>query len=247
MTRKFSIRVASLIVCATIFGNFAHAKTENGNDFCLYLLEALDSKRNNEATHLIKEAEDVNYFFRYLEIIDIGSGKSGDFPYVDMVTREPSSYFTLKFRVNKKVSLTKLAEEPVSDKGSAIAISGRIAKVDIKSRTIFIDPVIVRYKDNLAPKAGKELLGEVDSSAVYYSYTAVKGKKVSISYADRDLIDDNRTRIPEYNDSDAKKEAWADFLLKEKSKRDKIRAQKAKEAKIKAGIIKNDTELPFTE
>jgi len=227
------------------------ARTENGNDICLYLSEAIEAKNRGELKHLKEVSKGINYFFRYLEIIEMKSGRTGGRPYIDIVAREPGSDFTLRFTVKKKRSLTRLLEEPESRRGSTIAVTGRAISIDEKGKVMVLDPVIVRHKDRKTPKRGKELLGEVDPTARYYSFTAVKGKKVELSYADRDilpwgLIEDpaergraKRATLQQYTD-----EEWADYLLNELAKRDKIKASGLIEAKTKAGIIRSSTNAP---
>jgi hypothetical protein len=46
-----------------------------------------------------------------------------------------------------------------------VAVSGRIKSIGVETNGIVLDPVVVRYKDRLEPKSGKELLPEVDPSA----------------------------------------------------------------------------------
>lgn len=242
--KKIDVHILATLILSLLIIHHASAKTENGNDFCLYLDEAIQAKDKGEIKYLKEESKNVNYFFRYLAVSQIKGGRLSGRPYIDIVAQEPSSYFNIKFRVKKKISLTKLLEEPETKQGSAVAVTGKIKSIDTRKKLIVLSPVIIRYKDRLAPKVGKESLGEVDSTATYYSFTAVKGKKVSLSYADKDLIDKNRSRIPKFTASYEEKEAWADFLIKEKAKRDKIRAKKLIDAKIKAGIMKGSTEAP---
>jgi hypothetical protein len=78
--------------------------------------------------------------------------------------------------------------------------------------------VIVRYKDLLGPKAGKEYLAERDSSAVVYSFTGGKNP-VNVTKRDADLL----AREKEIVETKGK-DAWAQYLLTEIAKRDKAAA-----------------------
>ena len=50
-----------------------------------------------------------------------------------------------------------------------------------------MDDTIVRYKDRLSPAMGKELLGEVNPGATFYSYTEGP-RPVLLQFRDRDLL-----------------------------------------------------------
>lgn len=193
------------------------AKTSNGNDFSLYYIEA---RTEEERQALIDDAKGRPHFFRYLQIMEMEESKKDGRPYVAIVAFEPSSYMDVRFFVTKSVSLGKLTEEPRTKVGDAIAVTGVITAVD--SSTITLNPVIVRHKDRLHPKRGKELLCEVDPSATFYSYTGGK-KAVSLTYKDRDLIKHKDKMIAEHG-----KQGWADFLTREVEKRNQARAAAAK-------------------
>lgn len=246
-SRRFESNLPAIILASLVAVCGAGAKTENGNDMCLYLSEAIEAGNRDEIDYLKDEAEGVNYFFRYLKILDMRSGRQNGQPYVDILSHEPSSYLKIKFRVTKKMSLTTLMQEPQSKIGSAIAVTGRTAEIDEKKGLLVLAPVIVRHKDRLTPKAGKELLGEVVPTARYYSYTAVKGKSVEVCYADRDLIDNNKDKMPAFDAPYAEKEAWASFLIREVAKRKRIREQQLLETKIRAGVMRENTNEPGEE
>ncbi len=93
-----------ILAAATLWSCSGGAATENGNDMCLSLSEAMEAEDLDEIESLREESKGVNYFFRYLEILEIKSGREGGRPYADILTREPSSYLKLKF---KKGSLSK--------------------------------------------------------------------------------------------------------------------------------------------
>lgn len=200
----------------------ATARTSNGNDLALYLCEA---RNNAERQVVVEEGRGRPHYFRYLQIMDLEEGKTNGYPFVRIRAFEPASYMDVEFTVTKRVSLDLLAAEPKSVVGDAIAVTGRFVGVDWKRNTICLDPVIVRHKDRLSPKMGKELLCEVDPGATFYSYTGGK-KEVNLTYKDRDLLRFESSIIRKSG-----KQGWTEFLEKELALREKARAQKREEKK----------------
>jgi len=135
---------------------------------------------------------------------------------VEIIAFEPSSFLDVKFVVKKRVSLRKLQEEPVTKVGDALAITGVMK--DANTSFITLGPVVVRHKDRLTPKRGKEMLYEVDPSATFYSYTGGK-RPVSLTYKDRDLLKYKHSIL-----SSQGKQGWTEFLEQELAKREKARA-----------------------
>jgi len=110
------------------------------------------------------------YYFRYLKIMEMTEGVTNGLQYVKIKTMEPSSDFIVEFTVYKPVSLKKLLEEePKTEIGHAIGVQGRIWSVDTNTKdgynVMVLNPVIVKHKDKLAPKRGKELMTEIDPNA----------------------------------------------------------------------------------
>ena len=188
----------------------AVGKTSNGNDFALYLSEAQTPAEQKE---LIDDAKGRPHYFRYLRIVALEEGEIDGRPYMTLLTEEPSSYMKVSFTVTKPISFKKLKEAPTSTIGDAVAVTGRIASVDPKKARIVLKPVIIRHKDRLTPKMGKELLYELDPSAICYSFTAVK-PGVQLPYKHRDLLE-HKERIL----GSEGKQAWANFLRRELAKR----------------------------
>jgi hypothetical protein len=121
------------------------------------------------------------------------------------------------------MSLAKLQENPPTGVGDGVAVRGVIESIDPKKKIIVLNPVIVNYKDRLAPKVGKEMLSEVDSSSVIYSFTAGK-KPVNVSRRDQDLVVNEKKMIEQLGN-----DGWAEYLLKEIEKRNKAaRAERDK-------------------
>jgi hypothetical protein len=196
------------------------AETLNGNDFALYFSEA---KTDQERSELMAEHKGKNHFFRYLCVVKMDEGMVEGRPFVEIRAREPSSLLYVTFRVTKRLSVQKLWEDPATTIGDAVAATGRLVSADPKAKLICVRPVIIRHKDRLEPKVGKELLGEVAPSAVFYSYTGSK-KAVQLSYQDRDLLKHKGEILGKQG-----KDAWADFLAAEIAKRDRARALKRRE------------------
>jgi len=197
-------------------GGAVQAETSNGNDFALYYSEA---KTPAERKTILDEASGNPHFFRYLQIMEMTQRPDGA---VDITAFEPASYMDVRFTVNKPVSLKTLKADPASKIGDAIAVTGVVRGID--TNTIVLNPVIVRHKDRLSPKRGKEMMYEVDPSATFYSYTGGK-RPVSLTYKDRDLL-----QFKDEIMAKGGKNGWAEFLEQELAKREKERKANAPRA-----------------
>jgi len=193
-------------------GQAAWGTTANGNEISLYLSE---TKTPAALKEILNESLGKQHFFRYLRISEAVEGETNGYPYVALTTVEPSSAWTVKFTVVKSISLSKLKEDPVSKVGDAVAVTGVLNQVNPKTKTIVLCPVLVRYKDRLAPKCGKEMMAEVDTTAVVYSFTGGKDP-VNVSKRDEDLLAFEAQITAEKG-----KDGWAKFLLDEIAKRNK--------------------------
>ena len=204
--------LSSLVLLGIVVGGpaIARADTPNGNDFALFYSEAKD-----EATRksLLEEALGKPHAFRYLQVMELDEGSADGATGVRITAFEPASCLDVKFTVTKAVSLSVLRAEPVTKRGDAIAVTGKVAGVDGKSNAILLESCIVKHKDRLNPKMGKELLGEVDPSAVFYSYTAGP-RPVNLSYRDRDLLQHKERILAEKGPA-----GWVEFLEQEVAKR----------------------------
>lgn len=213
--------------CLILVANLAFATTPSGNEFALYLKEA---KTPAARKTMLDEAVGKQHFFRFLRIVEMEEGESNGYPFIAVTTAEPSSGMAVKFKVVKSLSLAKLKEAPASKVDDAVAVTGVIQSADPAKRVIVLEPVIVRYKDRLAPKTGKEMYYERDSSGIVYSFTAGK-EPVNVSKRDEDLL--------QYEDkilSEQGTNAWAQFLLDEIAKRDKA----ANAERDKLGIYRKE-------
>ena len=215
MTRVAQLLTLALIAVAAAG---ARAETSNGNDFALYVSEA---KTPAERKKIVDDALNRPHFFRYLQIMSMEQSEGRA---VRIVAFEPASMLDIRFSVVKPNSLEMLRQDPESKVGDAIALTGTIAGVS--SNTIVLGQVIVRHKDVLHPKRGKELLCEVDPNATFYSFTGGK-RPVSLSAKDRDLLQFRDQVIARDG-----REGWAEFLERELAKRNA--ARKAERAAEKA-------------
>jgi len=205
--------LCSIVLLGTVLP--AAAKTSNGNDFALYYSEAKDDA---ERAELLEEAKDRPHFFRYLQIMEMQPFDEGGRKGVVIIAFEPASRMDVNFTVTKSVSMSVLNGDPKSKQGDAIAVTGKVLNADHKKNTIELGDSIIRHKDRLSPKIGKELLCEVDPTAVFYSYTA-GSRPITLTYKDRDLIR-HKERIVAASGADG----WVEYLEKEVAKRKKERA-----------------------
>lgn len=209
-----------IILLAASLASFGSGRTSNGNDFALYLVE---TKTDAEEKALVEEAIGRPHFFRYLQIMEMDATGENGIDGIRITAFEPASYLDVCFTVTKPVSLRILKEDPVTKRGSAIAVTGKIVSADKKSNTIRLKHTIVRHKDRLSPALGKELICEVDPHSTFYSYTG-GNKEVNITYKDRDLLK-HKDRIL----AQSGKQGWADFLSTEVAKRNASRAGKGRQ------------------
>jgi len=205
--RFFSTFAAIVSAVAVAMPVPVAGQNANGNDFALSYVE---SSAERDRLALVESAGRRPHFFRYLQIVEMEESDAGGRRVVRITALEPASALDVVFRVDQKVSLSKLSEEPVSVPGRALAVSGAISRVDAKTGTIFLDPAVIRYKDRLSPSLrGKEMLYELDDRGIFYSFTGGK-EAVAVSFRDRDLLRHRDRIMAEGGD-----QAWADFLQRE--------------------------------
>lgn len=209
---NLSTRFLLVLAGGLLAGQLALGATANGNEFALFYSEAKDDVARKI---VLDEALEKQHFFRYLRITAMEEKEENGYPFVMLTTCEPSSKMTVKFAVRKTMSLIVLKQDPPSKIGDAVAVTGVVRHADKKTKTIIINPCIVRYKDRLAPKPGKEMLEEVDSSAIVYSYTGGK-EPVNVSARDRDLVRNEEQMLAKMGP-----DGWSKYLLGEIAKRDK--------------------------
>ncbi len=186
----------------------------NGNDFALSYAEA-GNDVNRRA--VLDAAGRRPHYFRYLQIVDMKESDSDGRREVTITALEPASGLDVVFVVNQRVSLSKLKESPVSGPGRGLAVSGVVKSVDSKNGTIVLSPVVVRHKDRLAPKVGKELYVELDDSGIFYTIMG-DTESVSLRFRDRDLLR-HRARLM----AQGGEKGWIEFLLRETRLREAAR------------------------
>ena len=129
----------------------------NGNDTALAFVEGdAAAKKQLQAEHVGKL-----HTFRYLAIRQMVT--STNRPPLKVVAVEPSSDMVVVLSVESGMSLDLAKElgagDTVAARGRMVALGGQDGK------TIEIDPALLQFKDRPSPKAGKELLREVDKTA----------------------------------------------------------------------------------
>lgn len=211
--KHFSVQHVVVILLSVLLGFSAHGvPVPNGNEYALRLVEA---RTPAERKTVLAEGVGKNHFFRYLQVLELTKSSNNGSPVIFLKTREPSSGMQVSFLVQKSISLSVLQKDPPTKVGDAVAVVGVVERADPVKREMMLNPVIVRYKDLLAPKVGKEMLSERDSSAVIYSFTGGK-KAVNVSKRDEDLIANEKSMIEKLG-----KDGWAEYLLAEIAKRNK--------------------------
>ncbi len=216
MTRHAFLFAALLLALTCL----ASAATSNGNEFALAMSEA---KTPAARKAVLDDATGRPHLFRYLQIMEMQpvteDGRAG----FKITAFEPSSYSDVIFTITMPVSLSILKTDPVTKVGDAIAVTGKIAGIDPGKGAILLGETIVRHKDRLSPKIGKELLSEVNPGATFYSYTEGP-RPIKLEARDRDLLA-NRDKIMAAGGP----KAWVEFLETEIAKRKQQRAAAAKE------------------
>jgi hypothetical protein len=214
--KRFPLLIAALLLAARIP---AHSATSNGNEFALALTEA---KSPAARTALVEGAGGRPHFFRYLQIVELQQTNEAGREAWKVSAFEPSSYMDVHFTVSMPVSLSLLKADPATKIGDAIAVTGKVLGVDPARNAILLGEPIVRHKDRLSPKAGVELLSEVNPGATFYSYTEGP-RPVKVEARDRDLLQ-HRDRILGAGGP----KAWTEFLETEIAKRKQQRAAATK-------------------
>jgi ribosomal protein L14 len=211
--KHFSVKWLAVVLLGVLSGFSARgAAVPNGNEYALSLVEA---KTPAERKKLVTQGVGKNHFFRYLQVLELTKQDNKGAPTILLKTREPSSNMQVTFLVQKSISLSVLQKDPATKVGDAVAVIGVVESADPVKREMVLNPVIVRYKDLLAPKVGKEMLAERDSSAIVYSFTGGK-KAVNVSKRDQDLVSNEKEMIEKLG-----KDGWAEYLIAEIAKRDK--------------------------
>lgn len=189
------------------------AATSNGNDFALALSEA------SNKSPVLDDARGRPHFFRFLTISEMSEVDVDGRPGVRIVASEPASLMNVEFTVSASNSMKLLKGSPETKVGDAVAITGKVESCDEGRNTIVLSDSIVRNKDRAKPKPGKELLAEVNPSAVVYSYTEGP-RPLQVEARDRDLLERKDAIM-----ANGGGKAWFEFLEAELAKRAAARAK----------------------
>ena len=225
---RIVIRHSDFVICGVLAALClcipagAHAATSNGNDFALSLVEA---KTPAAKKAVFDGAQGRPHFFRYLQIMEMQEVTEDGREGVRITAFEPASYLDVKFTVTGPESLSILRDAPVTKVGDAIAVTGRLTAIEPGKNSIVLESPIVRNKDRLSPKIGKELLSEVNPGATFYSYTEGP-RPIFLEARDRDLLQ-FRDKVM----AEGGPKAWFEFLEKELAKRKQQRAAAREEIK----------------
>ena len=171
--RRFSVGLTPAITALLVCGNALAASTENGNELARRLMYGQKNIERDSDTE--KNAVGNLYFFRYMKVVEKKAITNTTPTTYFFQVQEPSVGMYVEFVVTKQESL-KIAE--ATQIGEALAFVGRIKTISKLFNKIEISSVIVRYKDRLAPKKGKELLSDVDPNARYGTDTTNGDERV---------------------------------------------------------------------
>ncbi len=140
------------------FPGFASEPVRNGNDLALALVRASPEQR----ARLVQERTGLIHVFRYLHLAARTNDPARP-PAIVLVTREPSSDAWVRLHVAGPFSLRLAADLGEED---AVAAKGRVTAIATNGPlTLTVDPAVLLHKDKPRPKAGRELLNEVDPRA----------------------------------------------------------------------------------
>ncbi len=227
-------RLGLLVACLLLVVPVALGSAPSGNDV---LRDLKLAKKPAERKAIIDEALGKQHFLRYLSVQSLSQGDSNGAPFIDLMTKEPSSGMTVKFKVVKTQSLIKLKEAPETQVGDAVAVTGVIQSVDPVKWEMVLSPVIVRFKDRASPKmGGREMVYEVDSAGIVYSFTGGK-EPVNVSKRDEDLVQNEAQMLEKLG-----KEGWAKYLKDEIAKRDEA----AKIERNKLNVYRKEKDAGLT-
>lgn len=148
---------AAAVLWATAAGVTCAEPVRNGNDLGLSFVEGdAAAKKQLQTEHVGKL-----HTFRHLAIRQMVT--STNRPPLKVVAVEPSSDMVVVLSVESGMSLDLAKELGVGD---AVAARGRLVTLGGQDgKTMEVDPALLQFKDRPSPKAGKELLREVDKTA----------------------------------------------------------------------------------
>ena len=158
MRRTVSRGLTALCTLAMTAALAAAEPVRNGNELALkYASASADGK-----LQVRKAATGMFHTFRYLKIVEIRSGQPAP-DGVTLVTIEPSSDLRVTLVARQKVSLEVAAGLTTN---ACVAAKGRVTSIGVVAPDMLVvDPAVLQHADRATPKAGAELLNEVDPKA----------------------------------------------------------------------------------
>ncbi len=156
-----SIGLAGLLLAAGLPGRLAAEPVLNGNEFAL---EWIGSKPADRPA-LIKEHVPILHTFRYLRVKKI-EPLTDDKKGLRLETQEPSSDMTVVLHVRPYHKVAYRIAQSLQT-NECVRGNGRLVKIQMDPRPMMlVDPTALHSKDRSAPKGEKEMLSEVDPTAV---------------------------------------------------------------------------------
>ena len=146
------------LAATALLGANALAETESGNEIARRLMYG----QKGQEKAMEKDAAGKVCFFRYMLVKQMTALTNSTPTTYQFTTVDPGSGMYAEFLVTKKESL-KLAE--TVKEGESLALVARIKTISKANNKIGLESAILRYKDRPAPKAGKELLSDIDPNA----------------------------------------------------------------------------------
>jgi hypothetical protein len=149
--------VLPFILCTLIAASARAEAVRNGNELALAYSRA-DAPGK---AALRKQSEGRLFTFRFLRVIRIEPGPAGSMPVY--FTTEPSSDLAVILHPQGAVSKQVAATVATND---CLSANGRLARLGTPPESLVIEPAVLRSKDRATPKGEKELLPEIDPTAV---------------------------------------------------------------------------------
>jgi len=147
---------AGALALAAAFGARAEA-VRNGNDFALEW-QGADAKARPA---LAAAHTNLLHTFRFMRVVSVAG--PDDRGAMTLQTTEPSSDILVIFVTDSRQSV-ELAK--TLQPGDTVATRGRLIVLRGPKADVFVvNPALLQFKDRASPKAGKELLKEVDRTA----------------------------------------------------------------------------------
>jgi len=130
----------------------------NGNELALHYTRGTAAAK----AQLRKDSAGVYHGFRYLKVVAMATD-TNEVQTPILTTIEPSSDMQVVLYVSGKLSYELVA---TLSTGECVAVRGRVKSLGVENPNLMVvSPAILLHKDRATPKAGKELMPEVDRRA----------------------------------------------------------------------------------